>query len=48
MRDVGAQRDDPADPFVSADVWQFDFGYGVAVGAGCCAGFCVEVFFAFT
>lgn len=28
-----AQRDDASYPFMSADVWEFDLGDGVAVGA---------------
>lgn len=39
--DVWAEGEDSPDPFVPADVGEFDFCYGGAVGAGCCAGFCV-------
>lgn len=45
VRDVGTECDDLADPFVAADVGEFDLCYGVAVWTGCCAGFGVEVFF---
>lgn len=29
---------------MAADVGEFDLCYWVSVGAGCCAGFCMEVF----
>ena len=43
VRDVRAQCDDLPDPLVAADVRQLDFCYRVAIGAGGCAGFGVEV-----
>jgi hypothetical protein len=39
VRDIRSKRDHPADTFVAAHVWQFDFRYRVAVWSGCGAGF---------
>jgi hypothetical protein len=39
FRPAASKRDHPADTFVAAHVWQFDFRYRVAVWSGCGAGF---------